>query len=148
MISSNVSKLGRNCWNFRNKFLSFLSIKLYSLKTEEEQTFPTLSRHTVTQGYTENTRIQLLRVIKRTQGYSYSGLYREHKDTVTQGYTGNTRIQLLRVIQRTQRYSYWGLYREHKDTVTEGYTENTRIQLLRGIQTTLEYSYSWVYREH
>ena len=41
---------------------------------------------------------------QRTDGYSYSGVYREHKDTVTQGFTENTRIELLRGTQRTQVY--------------------------------------------
>ena len=38
-------------------------------------------KDTVIQGYTENTRIQLLKVLQRTQGYSYSEVLREHKYT-------------------------------------------------------------------
>ena len=38
-------------------------------------------KNTVIQGYTENTRIQLLKVLQRTQGYSYSEVLREHKYT-------------------------------------------------------------------
>ena len=39
--------------------------------------------------------------IQGTLGYSYSGVFREHKDKVTQGYSENTRIELLKGTQRT-----------------------------------------------